>query len=154
MFKKLLGSIILSFFVISLSLADYSEDYKEAKDPNKVWLIIIGDNNCNECRRFVQKVAQIKKENPNLVVSKLHHKSKKAQELMKRYSDGNLPEVKTLPDYIAYKYSDGKFTYFFRAWGDRSKEDLIKMLKLNKKTPDSPYYDKPDNPYIPNRPPG
>lgn len=73
----------------------------------------------------------------NLTVTKLKLEDPYAKKMMAKYlADGEKP-VNGIPDWVVYKYKDGKFKRIGRFEGYSSKADLIKKI-TNKDTLGSP----------------
>jgi hypothetical protein len=123
---------------------DYKEDFKKASQEGKTWIIILSRPSCVYCSILKKELNNIG--DPNLVVSDLngvfdyanpkdlnermalslikHHQNEKKKDPM--YQSFNVA-----PDWVVYKYSNGKFKKVNRRIGFDKRWDLRRILKLS-----------------------
>lgn len=105
----------------------YESDFKEVKEKNLIWILIIGSENCPPCLNL-ENSAKLR----GIKVTKITPDHPQAKILNKMYEDKGYGKVTGWPDWLVIRYENNKLTYAKRLLGFGLKISLDEELKKAK----------------------
>jgi len=126
---KLFLALVFSFILCTTALGDYASDMKAASVEGKTWIVIVTNPpSCIWCRDLEAKFKDLEKAHKlnDVIITKLHPNDPIVALMNKELA--NEDKIAMIPDWVIYKYTNGKFEYVNRIKGSISKDQILREI--------------------------
>ena len=103
----------------------YAEDIKNAKETEKITVVMVTESWCGPCGQLKSKLSKVN----GIIVSKIGLKHAQVSKLNAYYKSKGLKPISGIPDWVVIKYKDGKLVHISRYLGDCSNQELLARLR-------------------------